>query len=151
MNNTEEITIPEVAERPEMHFVAPRDSRARTGAVMVIFPGGGYRQVCTEKEGLAVAREFVAEGVCSFVVNYRLAPFPTFSVRAGTVQRSLVDAQAAVAFVRSQCRRPADASGDVDGDGEDDVASPRRFGVLDAARIGLLGFSAGGHLSLIHI
>ena len=108
---------------------SPAGAHDCNGGLLLIFPGGGYRKVEMEKEGRAVARHFASQGFVCCVVDYQLAPFATFSVRAATAQPSLADAVAALAFVQTDT-----ASG---------VGK-----VFQANRIALMGFSAGGHLSL---
>lgn len=88
-----------------------------TGAAVLVFPGGGYGHLSMEKEGSEVAQWLASRGVTAFVVQYRLGP----AYRHPTMLR---DAQRAIRTVRS---RAAD------------------WGV-DPARLGILGFSAGGHL-----
>lgn len=99
-----------------MAFPAPR--AAANGAAVVIFPGGGYSHLATEKEGTRIAVWLNTIGVSAFVVTYRLGPryhHPTM----------LYDAQRAIRTVRARAQ-------------EWDV---------DTARVGAMGFSAGGHLA----
>ena len=105
------------ADRPSM-TPFPADPSRATGAAAVIFPGGGYQHLSLEKEGAAVARWLNSLGVTAFVVTYRL----------GTRYHHpamLDDAQRAIRLVRSRA-----ATWNV-----------------DTARIGVVGFSAGGHLA----
>lgn len=88
------------------------------GTAVVIFPGGGYEHLATEKEGNAVARWLAAYGIDGFVVKYRLGPRYHHPAM-------LEDGARAVRFVR---------------------ANAARWGI-DPARIGVVGFSAGGHLA----
>lgn len=88
------------------------------GAAIVIFPGGGYQHLATDKEGTKVAQWFNGQGVTAFVVTYRLGP----RYRHPVMEQ---DAQRAVRFVR---------------------AKAAQFGV-NPSRIAVLGFSAGGHLA----
>jgi acetyl esterase/lipase len=92
-----------------------------TGAAVVIAPGGGYSILALDLEGSEVAEWLNTLGVTGIVLKYRV---PT---RASdpTHQLPLQDAQRAISVVRSRA-------------GE--------WG-LDPSRIGLLGFSAGGHLA----
>lgn len=91
------------------------------GAAVVLFPGGGYVRLAIDKEGAMGARSLAAEGVTAFVLEYRL---PGDGWAAG-YDAPLQDAQRAVRLVRAQARR---------------------FGV-DPAKVGVMGFSAGGHLA----
>lgn len=87
------------------------------GSAMVVCPGGGYGGLATVKEGNNVALWLNTLGVHAFVLKYRVAPY-RHPVELG-------DAQRALRWVR---------------------ANSARFGV-DTARVGILGFSAGGHLA----
>ncbi len=88
-----------------------------TGAVMVICPGGGYGGRVVEGEGHGIARWLNANGIAGVVLEYRLP--------AGNYHRPMLDAQRAIRLVRS---RAAEWK-------------------LDPHRIGIIGFSAGGHLA----
>ena len=85
---------------------------------VVIAPGGGYEHLAIDKEGVDVAQWFNQHGVAAFVLQYRLGPRYQYPVE-------LYDAQRAIRSVRSQ------------------AAS---FGI-DPGKIGMMGFSAGGHLA----
>jgi len=103
--------------------------------VLLILPGGGYQKVMTEKEGTLIAEFFAREcGVTSFVVDYRLDPRQRFlgvGSRARSVEVPLKDAVSALDFVRVKCS----------------TGGPE-FGDLDAGKICVVGFSAGGHLGM---
>src|SRR5260370_29351902 len=88
------------------------------GTAVIICPGGGYAHLSMEKEGSNVAAWLNTLGVAAFVLKYRLGP--KFHHPA-----QLDDAQAAIRMVRTR------------------AAS---FGV-SPNRIGIMGFSAGGHLA----
>lgn len=88
------------------------------GTAVVVCPGGGYVHLATEKEGNDVARWLNSLGVDAFVLKYRLGPKYHHPVELG-------DAQRAIRMVRSR-------------------AAQYRIG---ADRIGIMGFSAGGHLA----
>ena len=107
----------EAVDRPALtvHLAAPENN---TGAAVIVNPGGGYRILASDHEGLQVARRLNSAGINAFVLRYRLQPKyePSFA---------LLDAQRAVRYVRSRARE---------------------LGV-DPNRIGMLGFSAGGHLT----
>jgi acetyl esterase/lipase len=91
------------------------------GTAVIIMPGGGYVREVLDKEGFESARWLAARGVSAFVLVYRL-PGEGHAQRADV---PLQDAQRAVRLVRGRARE---------------------FG-LDAHRIGVLGFSAGGHVA----
>lgn len=91
----------------------------RGGAAVVICPGGGYAGLAMEKEGLEVARWMQERGIAGIVLRYRCG--------GGKNQQPvpLMDAQRAIRMVRSRAAE---------------------WGV-DPERVGILGFSAGGHLA----
>lgn len=91
------------------------------GSAVLLVPGGSYERVVVDKEGFETARWLADRGATAFVLLYRL---PGDGWAAGP-DAPLQDAQRALRLVRSR----ADAFG------------------LDAARTGVLGFSAGGHLA----
>lgn len=88
-----------------------------SGAGLVVCPGGGYKNLA-EYEGPAVGHWLAANGIAGFVLRYRLGPRYHHPVQ-------MMDGQRAMRFVR---------------------AHAQRWG-LDPQRIGILGFSAGGHLA----
>jgi acetyl esterase/lipase len=92
-----------------------------TGAAVVVFPGGGYHILAMDLEGTEVCEWLNSIGVNAVLLKYRVPK------RAGRERHAaaLEDAQRAVGMVR---------------------AKAREFGI-DANRIGVLGFSAGGHLA----
>ena len=87
------------------------------GAAVVIFPGGGYVRLAIEHEGYDIARWFNQQGVAAFVVKYRMQEYG--------FPAPLLDGLRAVRYVRAHAANWN----------------------LDAERIGVLGFSAGGHLA----
>ena len=88
-----------------------------TGAAIVICPGGGYGGHAMNHEGHDVARWLNSIGVAGIILKYRLAPYRH--------PVPLQDAQRALRTVRSRAKE---------------------WGV-DPQRVGILGFSAGGHLA----
>lgn len=90
------------------------------GAAMLVMPGGGYTRLAVDKEGRELAEWLRARGVTAFVLTYRL---PAEGWR-DPANAPLADAQRAMRLIRAQAAR---------------------FGV-DPARVGAMGFSAGGHL-----
>ncbi len=98
--------------------VYPANGARANGSAVVIFPGGGYSHLATDKEGTRIARFWNGQGVTAFVVRYRLGPryqHPAMEY----------DGLRAVRFVR---------------------ANATRFGV-NPQRVAVMGFSAGGHLA----
>jgi len=90
-----------------------------TGAAIVIFPGGGYQHLSMVNEGSTIATWLASNGITAFVVKYRLGQ-DDYRHPA-----EMDDGQRAVRFVRTYA--PA--------------------WKIDPARIGIIGFSAGGHLA----
>ena len=87
------------------------------GTAIVICPGGGYGGLVTGAEGHGIAAWLNRHGITGVVLEYRLP--------AGRSQVPLLDAQRAIRTVRANAKAWN----------------------LDAARIGIMGFSAGGHLA----
>ena len=100
-------------------YRAPQDKN--TGATVVVFPGGGYTILAMDLEGTEVCQWLNSLGVNCALVKYRVP------VRAGLPRHGppLQDAQRAVGMVRYRAA----------------------VWGLDPKRIGVLGFSAGGHLA----
>lgn len=96
----------------------PGPERHSTGAAVVVCPGGGYRNLAMDHEGVQIARWLNSIGVGAFVLKYRLGPRYHHPA-------PLDDAQRALRYVRLHAER---------------------FGV-DRNRVGIWGFSAGGHLA----
>jgi acetyl esterase/lipase len=107
----------EEQDEPTLTIYLPFGPQA-TGAGIVICPGGGYQGLAMDHEGHQVARWFTARGVAAFIVKYRLGPRYHHPAM-------LQDALRAIRVVRSRASE---------------------FGV-EPDRIGVLGFSAGGHLA----
>ena len=92
------------------------------GKAVVICPGGGYAILAFDKEGTRVAEELNRWGITAFVLKNRL---PDDSINIDKSLAPLQDAQQAIRFVRSNVKE---------------------FGV-NKNQIGIMGFSAGGHLA----
>jgi acetyl esterase/lipase len=105
-------------DHPELHVFRP----ARPdGSALLALPGGGYGFLSVQNEGLDPAQRFMALGTTLFVLVYRLPA-------EGWANRHLVplqDAQRAMRLIRARSRSFA----------------------IDPARLGVVGFSAGGHLA----
>jgi acetyl esterase/lipase len=101
-------------------FEAPKEKA--NGTSIIICPGGGYSIVAISHEGFDVARQFNDMGVTAFVLKYRM---PNDSTMVDKTIGPLQDAQRAVQYVRENAKHWH----------------------LDKHTIGLLGFSAGGHLA----
>jgi len=90
-------------------------------AVLVI-PGGGYSGVATGHEGDSIARAFNKIGVAAFVLKYRL---PSDSIMIDKTIGPLQDAQFALCMIRKNAGQWN----------------------INPAKVGVIGFSAGGHLA----
>jgi acetyl esterase/lipase len=88
------------------------------GTAVIVCPGGGYGALATDKEGTQFAQWFNSIGVSAFVLKYRLGPKYHHPIELG-------DAQRAIRMVRAR-------------------ADEFR---VQPDRIGIMGFSAGGHLA----
>jgi endo-1,4-beta-xylanase len=102
-------------------FLPPKDKA--TGAAMVVAPGGGHTQLVMEKEGWEIADWLNARGIAAFVLKYRLARAP--GVKYTLPNEVYADAARSMRLVRSRAKE---------------------WGV-DPARIGFIGFSAGGEVA----
>jgi len=106
---------------PTLHIYKPEPSLAN-GTSVIICPGGGYYILAFEHEGTDLAKWFNSFGVTAFVLKYRLPGDGAFEdTKIGPLQ----DAQKALLTVRE---------------------GAEKWGV-DPDRVGILGFSAGGHLA----
>jgi acetyl esterase/lipase len=89
-----------------------------TGTAVIVMPGGGYTALVTEKEGGVEARWLSEHGVTAFVLQYRLGPEYEFPA-------PMLDGARAVRWVRSQAASLG----------------------INPGKVGVWGFSAGGHLA----
>ena len=103
---------------PAIMVFLPRNVTPNTPAIIVC-PGGSYQRLASNHEGRQVANYLNSLGIAAFVLRYRLGPKYHHPIELGDVQR-------AIRLVRSH-------------------AADWR---LDPARIGIMGFSAGGHLAM---
>jgi len=93
-----------------------------SGVGIIVAPGGGYRHLAIDKEGHDIAKWLNTLGVAAFVLKYRL---PRTEGHNYSMETALADAKRAVRLVRSRAAE----------------------WTLDARRIGMMGFSAGGDLA----
>ena len=93
------------------------------GSALLIVPGGGYQRVVMDKEGYESAEWFAEQGTTAFVLMYRL-PDESWSDGANIV---LQDTQRSMRIIRSDVERYS----------------------IDKDRVGVMGFSAGGHAAAI--
>jgi acetyl esterase/lipase len=107
--------------RPTLTVWSPPAGKGN-GTAVIVCPGGGYLVLAMTHEGVDVARMLNAIGVTAFVLKYRL---PNDQTMPDKTVGPLQDAQRAIQMVRQ---------------------GAARWGV-DPTRVGILGFSAGGHLA----
>jgi acetyl esterase/lipase len=93
-----------------------------SGTAVVICPGGGYAGLASTHEGSEVAQLLASWGISAFVLKYRL---PSDSIMLDKTIGPLQDAQRAIQLVRSRATEWK----------------------IDTGKIGIMGFSAGGHLA----
>jgi acetyl esterase/lipase len=106
--------------RPTMTVYSPAGHN--TGAAVVVFPGGGYNILAIDLEGTEACDWLTARGITCVLLKYRVPCVKTGPYR--DCRTALEDAQRAVGLVRFQAARWH----------------------IDPHRIGVLGFSAGGHM-----
>lgn len=98
------------------------DEAKSTGAAVIICPGGGYSVIVYDGEGVSTAKQLAKNGVTAFVLKYRL---PNDSTMEDKKIGPLQDAQQAIKVVRDRAKEWN----------------------IDSNKIGIMGFSAGGHLA----
>lgn len=108
--------------KPSMFVFLPPKEKA-TGAAVVICPGGGHRYLVMDLEGSLVAERLNSMGIAAFVLKHRLSRAEGSTYK--TEVHSLQDAQRAIRIIRSRA-------------GEWSV---------NASRVGIMGFSAGGEIA----
>ncbi len=114
------IRISKVSE-PTLTVFLPSKEKA-TGAAVIICPGGGYGILAINHEGYNVAKRFNDIGVAAFVLKYRL---PDDAIMVDKSFGPLMDAEQAIYLVRGQAKKWN----------------------VDPTKVGIMGFSAGGHLA----
>jgi acetyl esterase/lipase len=107
--------------RPALTVYLPPKENA-TGVAIIVIPGGGYRMEAATHEGSDVAKRLNEMGIAAFVLKYRL---PSDVTMVNKEIGPLQDAQRAILLVREKAKE---------------------WGV-DKDRVGIMGFSAGGHLA----
>lgn len=110
--------------RPTMTVYSPKGRNS--GAAVVVFPGGGYWVVYMDLEGTEVCDWLTSRGITCVLLKYRV-PGEHLSPRSGAYPKSpmaLEDAQRTIGLVRLHAAEWH----------------------IDSHKIGVLGFSAGGHL-----
>jgi acetyl esterase/lipase len=107
--------------KPTLEIFLPEKEKS-TGVAVIICPGGGYSVVVYQAEGVQTAKEFARNGVAAFVLKYRL---PDDSTMVDKKIGPLQDAQQAIKIVRENASK---------------------WGI-EKNKVGIMGFSAGGHLA----
>lgn len=103
-----------------------------TGIAVIVCPGGSYYWLDKKNEGDTVAMWLQSQGISAFVLEYRAAGIPAFAYRHRAIFRGrqhpdmITDAQRALQWVRTHAEEYH----------------------INPDKVGMLGFSAGGHLAL---
>lgn len=106
---------------PTLEVYLPEKDKA-SGTAVIICPGGGYSVIVYNGEGVSTAKAFAQKGIAAFVLKYRL---PDDSIMLNKTIGPLQDAQQAIKMVRDNAVKWN----------------------IDVSKIGIMGFSAGGHLA----
>jgi acetyl esterase/lipase len=112
--------ISAISEPTILVFAPP--SQVEGGTAVIVFPGGGYHINAIKHEGVDIARKLNEWGITAFVVKYRI---PNDATMINKEIGPLQDAQQAIRFVRMNGHKWK----------------------IDPNKIGIMGFSAGGHLA----
>ena len=107
--------------KPDLYFY-PAPAEKATGTAVVICPGGGYSGLAIRHEGLQVAQWFNSVGITAFVLTYRQ---PDDAIMENKSIGPLQDGQRAIRLVRRHAKE---------------------WGI-NPEKIGIMGFSAGGHVA----
>jgi len=107
--------------KPTLEIYLPEKEKA-TGTAVIICPGGSYAVLVYQGEGITTAKELMKNGIACFILKYRL---PDDSIIRDKNIGPLQDAQQAIKVVRENAAK---------------------WGI-DKNKIGIMGFSAGGHLA----
>ncbi len=119
--DTSDIVRVRNVQKPDIAVFLPSKKNA-TGEAVVICPGGGYRILAYDWEGSDIARWLNSNGIAAFVLKYRL---PGSKSNIEPHLSPLMDAQRAMRMVRSRASKWN----------------------VDPNKVGIMGFSAGGHLA----
>lgn len=108
-------------QKPTLEVYLP-SKKIATGKAVVICPGGGYRGLAYDGEGTDIAKWFNAKGIAAFVLKYRVPASKSLIIPH---EAPLQDAKRAIRLVRSNAKKWN----------------------ISENEIGIMGFSAGGHLA----
>ncbi len=100
----------------------PSTHPKKEGAAVLVIPGGGYKNLAFEHEGIKVAEWLNKIGISAFVLMYRT---PHWESKPCKTKVALLDAQRALQIIAENAKQWN----------------------IDSAKIGIIGFSAGGHLA----
>lgn len=106
---------------PTVTVYIPEKQNALKTAILIC-PGGGYSRVVVEHEGEEIAKALNSIGVTAFMLKYRL---PNDTCMSSREMVPLMDAQQAIKYIRDHAKE---------------------YGI-DKNHVGVIGFSAGGHLA----
>ena len=119
--DTSDIVVVRNVQKPDIAIFLPSKKNA-TGEAVVVCPGGGYGVLAYDWEGSDIARWLNSEGIAAFVLKYRL---PGSKSNIIAYKSPLMDAQRAMRLVRFHAEKWN----------------------VDPGKVGVMGFSAGGHLA----
>jgi len=108
-------------EEPNLTLYLPIKEKA-TGTAVLVIPGGAYGFLAFEEEGIAIGKAFAEKGIAAFVLKYRLPKKETMRDKS---YGPLMDAQQAMKVIRSNAINWN----------------------LNPGKVGVIGYSAGGHLA----
>ncbi|MBM3787117.1 MAG: alpha/beta hydrolase [Acidobacteria bacterium] len=106
------------SEERDVPTLTPWLARNPNGKAIVVAPGGGYGALAADHEGKQIAQWLNSQGISAFVLRYRLGPRYRHPVMIGDVQRAIRTVRSRAAEFR-----------------------------VNPSKIGIMGFSAGGHLA----
>lgn len=118
---TDDIALVGKVQEPSIQVFLP-SKRNATGQAVVICPGGGYSVLAYDWEGTDIAKWLNSHGIAAIVLKYRL---PSSASQVDPHEAPLMDAQRAMRLTRQHAEKWN----------------------IDPAQIGVMGFSAGGHLA----
>lgn len=122
ISRVENITAPTLA-------IFPASAEKAKDVGVLILPGGGFGKVVPDMEGSEAAQWLNDLGISAFVLSYRTTSGADAPIKTEPWRRPLQDSQRAIRYLRHHAKS---------------------YG-LDPARIGILGFSAGGQVAAIHL
>jgi acetyl esterase/lipase len=104
---------------PTLEYIKPENPN---GTAVIVIAGGGYGVIVYNGEGLSTAKSLAEKGISAFVLKYRL---PSDEIMVDKRIGSLQDVQQSIKYLRE---------------------NTTKYGI-DKDKIGVMGFSAGGHLA----